>query len=201
LIYTHENAVFSYADIFNEYYSSTNPNSWQRAMMRKEPNIISETESYVSYFRKLGDTKLVHTDLRLENLLLNNNKVVGIVDFDDILLGSQAYDLSKIMIDVFGRRCSNSSDIEQIIDIDGFEKFVTTYCDTMKSNSPDFMRQIVDLSKLTAIHVLSLTGRDPDFSTKERFKTIKTYSSILRALSRDENLSKILSTLEKIQRN
>ncbi len=198
--YDHVHAVNSYNKIFKSYFYSKNQDAWQKLITSIYPNLIQESEKYIFYLNNSkNEFEMIHTDLRLENLILKDNKIVGIVDFDDVLFGLQSYDLSKIMIDVFGKKHNNHSSIENIIDIDNFESFFSTYLEINCTKSINFIQQVVELSNLIAIQVLSIAGRNPDFNPKKRVESIKTYSNILSTLSRKENLDKLIYRLKMIQ--
>lgn len=198
--HTHKNLIQSYKDKFRQYAAIPASLEWQQLLNREIPILMNETEKYQDYFREISNPEIVHTDLRLENIMAKDSKVSGIVDFDDVLFGRQAYDLSKIMIEVFGYKDSHSSKLAQLINLDGFGEFVRVYNKNRRiTTSQTLVKEVADLATLPSVHVLSLVGRDPDFDDSERTKNVAWYSNAVRVMKNKENLQTIRSKLKQIK--
>jgi len=107
----------------------------------------------------LDGENLVHTDLRIKNLVFRSNKVKTILDFDDMTHGNQLYDLAKIIKENFALRQDSGGSPLPHFNLDAASAFLKTY---QELNGRVDTEKIYELMKACIVHVLNfLEGDNP----------------------------------------
>lgn len=198
----HEYLINSYFDRFKFYEdSAVSPNNeWKHLLLERMSFIKKELVKYKEYYEKFPFLrKFVHTDLRLDNILLKNGKISAILDFDDILIGDQAFDLASMFVEIFADHNVLSNKLINFVNINGFVKFIKEYIKTRKTkNRKSFIGRVINLLNLQALQVLSIVGRDPDFDEKQRIKNIIWYSNFIRVMNNKDNKLFLKSSMKDL---
>jgi Ser/Thr protein kinase RdoA (MazF antagonist) len=202
---THEQLIHEYLDKFQHYKflfkkqrcgnESVKSNKWLKLLVDKIQLPVDESIKYLNYFTSLGERRITHTDLRLENILAKNENITAILDFDEIVLSDFAYDISKILVEVYSDKKHVVKNIKDLIDIDGFLSFLRPYIKTRGKRKKEFLYRVIDLLNLPALHVLSIVGRDPDFDENERIKNILWYTNFITIMKGENNTDWLKSNL------
>lgn len=192
--FTQDIMLRQYFMAFESYKHRQTRKRWEIILNNFFEIILDELRRYIFHIRN-PQKQIVHTDLRLENILFSGNEIVGILDFDDIFTGNQIYDLSKIFIENYSYHAI-SPNPEESFDIDSFREFLGEYIERRKMNSRMVIYSIADFLTLPAIHVLSIIGRDEDFDDNLRVKNIERYITILQMFRDRKNINWFLSSLE-----
>jgi len=186
--YTHRNLLKDYLTRFKKYEENYSGKEWEDLLLSDLDSIREHTSRFEMYMKNSGNSNdIVHTDLRLDNILTDKNKVSAILDFDDIITGDHAYDLAKILVEVYIERGGDVRNIADLVDVEGFSEFTKSYF-AHSGKSASIIRRTLDMTPLPAIHVLSIVGRDPDFDDDVRTDNVKWYSDLLRVLSEEDNI-------------
>jgi aminoglycoside/choline kinase family phosphotransferase len=104
---------------------------------------------------------LVLRDFHADNLMILKNNGVGLLDFQDALIGSKAYDLASLLEDV--RRNVNEKNKEKII------KY---YLEKTGCNEPDFMLDYDILSLQRGIKIIGIFCRLSIRDNKNHYLTM-----------------------------
>ena len=120
-------------------------------IIKKSPSqkqISKFKDEWLNIFKKLSDKKfIVLRDYHADNLMLTNNKV-GLLDFQDAVLGSNAYDLVSLLEDA--RRDVSDLTAKEIIDY---------YLKNSKFNKEQFLIDYQILSLQRNIKILGIFAR------------------------------------------
>ena len=88
--------LFKEANLFCEWFILKNlPKSKKKQFKRKFRLLVKKILSKL----KLKNNVFVHRDFHVSNLILKNNRI-GVIDSQDALIGSKAYDLASLIDDV-----------------------------------------------------------------------------------------------------
>ncbi len=88
--------LFEEANLFCEWFILKNlPKSKKKQFKRKFRLLVKKILSKL----KLKNNVFVHRDFHVSNLILKNNRI-GVIDSQDALIGSKAYDLASLIDDV-----------------------------------------------------------------------------------------------------
>ena len=88
--------LFKEANLFCEWFILNNlPKSKKKQFNRKFRLLVKKILSKL----KLKNNVFVHRDFHVSNLILKNNRI-GVIDSQDALIGSKAYDLASLIDDV-----------------------------------------------------------------------------------------------------
>jgi len=194
--FTHEQLVQRYLSLFENYRSLKPKERWEHLIVGRIEMVIEETLRYLAYFRSLGyQRSIVHTDLRLENFIGEEERLVGILDFDDILVGDQAYDPSKVLKETYCDRDRIPEDPRDTFDISGFRLFTEGYLTQRGLEREQFIDRVIEFLSLPALHVLFGINRDPDFDNDIRAGLVNWNLRFIELLRRRENVEWLHSQL------
>jgi len=194
--FTHEQLVQRYLSLFESYRGLKPRERWEYLLLDKIEMAIEETLKYLAYFRSPGTQKrIVHTDLRLENFIGEGERLAGILDFDDILLGDQVYDPSKVLKETYCDRDRIPEDTRDTFDVSGFRVFTKGYLAQRGLEHEQFIDGVIELLSLPALHVLFGINRDPDFDNNTRAGLVDWNLHFIELLRRRKNIEWLHSQL------
>jgi len=203
-LHTLENLVESYLKKFEQYENEVSQIEkmlpWQRMFLNNIDMFREEITSYIGYPQP-KHKEVAHTDLRLQNILINRNRtIVGIIDFDDAVVGYHAYDLAKILVEVYTNREHVIKNVQELVDVRGFAEFINKYIKKRGIKNEEIIPRTLDLLKLPAIHNLSIVGRDPNFDEDERLKNMEWNSNIIQLFRDESNIRWIAEELKNYEK-
>lgn len=188
--FTHVELIKSYISNFNSYIPKQD-SGW-KSIIHKEINlIINEISKYKEYYEKIKYPQtFIHTDIRLDNIIFRNGKISSLLDFDDILIGDQAFDLSSMFIEVYANHDILSEQIIDLVNIEEFIKFINSYLKIRYiKNKKNFLSRVINLINLQALQVLYLASKPSFIEEKgnEREKNLIWYLNFIHAINKENN--------------
>jgi Ser/Thr protein kinase RdoA (MazF antagonist) len=197
-IFTHKKLIETYYEQFKFYKicAYKGEANWRQELLKKINFCLEQSIKARDYYEKYKIFKIIHTDIRLQNLLHLNNVVVSILDFDDILLGDPAFDLAVVMIEILGKK-SKTSEIGEAIDLEKMGIFLEEYLNLIKIKDPLIIEKICRLAVIQCLQVLSIVGRDSHFNDNIRLKNVRRYLNMANLLSDERNIFYMIETLNE----
>ena len=197
--FTHFNLIDSYDNKFRFYkICNYSPHDeWRKILLPYMKIIFEEISKYKKYYTHFSNPELIHTDLRIDNFIIRNNKITGIVDFDDIVMGDHAFDLASILIEDYTDKKVLSDDVsEMMTNIEDFLILLQKYSEIQKNIfRKDFLNRLINLLNLQCLQVLSIVGRDIDFNENDRIKNAVWYSNFIKIMNDKKNIEWIKNSL------
>jgi Ser/Thr protein kinase RdoA (MazF antagonist) len=202
--FTHLELINSYTDKFNSYFSNLD-SEWKQLLFKERAYLIREISKYKKYYTnfKLPQT-FIHTDIRLDNIVLQNRnrKILALLDFNDVLIGDQAFDPASIFVEVYADHNVFSKKLTDFVNIEGYKKFINEYTNVRKiENRKSFIKRVITLLNLQALQVLSIVGRDPDFNEKLRVKNVIWYSNFFHSMNNEKNIAFLKAKMKNFTKN
>lgn len=197
--FTHLKLISSYFNKFDYYFSNLD-SEWKYLLLKERDLLTNEISKYKNYYNNFKYLQtFVHTDIRLDNIMFRNRKISAILDFNDILIGDQAFDLASIFVEIYTDHNVVSKKLTDLADIEGFMKFVKAYLNIRKiENKKSFILRVINLLGLQALQVLSIVGRDPDFDERERIKNVIWYSNFIHIINNKNNASLLKLSMKNL---
>ena len=196
--FTHQRLISSYYDLFKFYtVCSYYPHdAWRKELLKKMNIILKVLYKYIDYYDNLRRQMFIHTDIRMDNLIVRDKKIVGIIDFDDIMVGDEAFDLASILVEIYSDKKTISEKVLDIVNLDDFLVMLKEYLKQRKIiRKEEFIQRVVNFINLQILQVLSIVGRDIEFDEKERMNNVLWYLNLLELLDKEENLKKMRNFL------
>lgn len=163
---------------------------WYLPFVAKKPLTDNQKAEFVGYWQNLFDgltrpEVLVLRDYHVDNLMLLkssvNNKNIGLLDFQDAVIGSKAYDLVSLL-----------EDARRDVGIGLQEKMLQYYLDRSKSESKPFLVDYQILSLQRNIKIIGIFSRLSARDNKVSYLSLlpRVFGYVQRRL-KDEQLREI----------
>jgi len=121
------------------FFLPSNPkNELDRKVLNSVPKIKELIEETVERYSQIKlEKQLIHGDLTSKNVLVNNNELSAILDYDLVKMGFRGFDLIHAL-DIFCFEKEKEIDLNYMVDWDKFGKLFSNY----KENDPLIEEQI-----------------------------------------------------------
>jgi Ser/Thr protein kinase RdoA (MazF antagonist) len=197
--FTHQSLITSYYDQFKFYtICRYHPfDEWRKLLIKKIEIILRELNKYKNYYdNNFKKTSIIHTDIRLDNIIIQNDKITGIIDFDDIMIGDEAFDLASMLVEIYSNKKLVSKNITDMVDLENFSTMVKEYQNERGiKRKKIFIKKIINFIELQVLQVLSIVGRDIEFDENQRMKNVIWYLNFLEIMNNKKEVEKIRNFL------